>query len=365
MYLLVFASFTCMRAVFDIAESMLLEIIWLVFAIAWGSIKLWETRYSVTFDTDGLDRGANLEVLEEDYWSFGQTLPLVLLLLPLLSMAQVYLDDEAKAADATHKAAIAEKESKERSRTTEEPANLSSIHIQMVDGMDREKQKCSDSQPSTSCNIARCSHHPSLTPICTSPNTPCTYSISGSDTGVSPDGNPPLVPPRSSIHSTSPISTSHHTSSRPRLPGHPYHPFRDCPWYNDHILLLISQVLMIASFALFLLTQLSSFLGLSIFLRNRLFLLWILGIIPAASLSHLTIWYLAAWFVKALDGEDWLKRKIQSADEAETTLGFWKAIRFGNVVYWSLRMSLIAGLLVCSFFVSVESAGPHPLMFNY
>lgn len=40
-FLLVFAGFTSARALYDIMESMLLEIIWLTFAIAWGTIKLY------------------------------------------------------------------------------------------------------------------------------------------------------------------------------------------------------------------------------------------------------------------------------------------------------------------------------------
>jgi hypothetical protein len=36
-------------------------------------------------------------MLQVNSWSFGQTLPLVLILLPLLSMAQAYLDNDAKA----------------------------------------------------------------------------------------------------------------------------------------------------------------------------------------------------------------------------------------------------------------------------
>lgn len=364
LYLVLFAGFTSVRAVYDISESMVVEIIWFSFAIAWGSIKLWETRGSVTFTAEGLDKGANLDVLEEDYWSFGQTLPLVLLLLPILSMAQVYLDNDAKAADATPKAAIEKRKTKDRGNIAGDPATLSSVHIQNADEKD-EEQKYADPRNSTFCSITQRNHYPSLSPACTSSTFPCTNSISGLDTIASPEGDPPLVQLHSPLRSTSPLSTNVYSSSRPLLPGHPYKPFQNCPWYNDHMLLLIGQILMVAIFALFLLTQLSNFLGLSIFLRNRLFLIWILGIVPAASQLHLIIWYLAAWFVRAINRGNWLTKRKQSIDEAEAISGFWKTVTFGNVVYWFLRMFLVAGLLACTFFVSVEIAGPNPLTFDY
>ncbi|KAI8938423.1 hypothetical protein NX059_004316 [Plenodomus lindquistii] len=101
-YLITYAGFTTARAFYDIAESMLLEIIWLTFAMAWGTIKIWTTRQSVTYNFDGLNYTQNHEVLEENVWSFGQTLPLILLLLPLLSMAQAYFDNDAKAFEKAH-----------------------------------------------------------------------------------------------------------------------------------------------------------------------------------------------------------------------------------------------------------------------
>ncbi|PSN68909.1 hypothetical protein BS50DRAFT_632753 [Corynespora cassiicola Philippines] len=97
--LLAYSTFVIARSSYDIAESMLLEIIWLAFAIAWGTIKIWDTRKITGYNAKGNYTGANVEVLDENSWSFGQTLPLVLLLLPLLSMAQAYLDNDAKVQD--------------------------------------------------------------------------------------------------------------------------------------------------------------------------------------------------------------------------------------------------------------------------
>jgi hypothetical protein len=108
-YLIVFAGYASVRAMFDIAESMLGEILWLTFAIAssstpshqkylltapsqaWGTLKVWDTR-ALAWATQ-LDNGDIIFVNtynNDDSWSFGQILPMVLLLLPILSMFQSY-----------------------------------------------------------------------------------------------------------------------------------------------------------------------------------------------------------------------------------------------------------------------------------
>ena len=51
------------------------QILWLCFALAWGTIHLFTAR-------SYLPQGA------ENVWSFGQTLPVVLLMLPVLSIAE-------------------------------------------------------------------------------------------------------------------------------------------------------------------------------------------------------------------------------------------------------------------------------------
>ena len=37
----------------------------------------------------------------------------------------------------------------------------------------------------------------------------------------------------------------------------------------------------------------------------------------------------------------------------------------GPVLYWTLRMGLVMGLIVYTFFVAIEIAGPEPILFNY
>ncbi|KNG52148.1 ArfGap-domain-containing protein [Stemphylium lycopersici] len=98
-YLLSYAIFISIRAFYDICLSMLLEILWLTFAMAWGTIRIWETRAAATWNFDGNNVTYNQKLSEENYWSFGQTLPLILLVLPLLSMAQTYLEEDAKEED--------------------------------------------------------------------------------------------------------------------------------------------------------------------------------------------------------------------------------------------------------------------------
>lgn len=87
-----------LRAFFDLAVSALWEVrllslyrshckrlltlwqlIWLLLCLAWGTLRLFEFR------------AADQSVLEEDFWGFGQWLPVLLLLIPLLSTVEAYL----------------------------------------------------------------------------------------------------------------------------------------------------------------------------------------------------------------------------------------------------------------------------------
>jgi hypothetical protein len=352
-YLGVFAGFTCLRVLYDIVESMLLEILWLSFAIAWGTIKLWDTRSSARFDEDGQDVGANPEVLEEDFWSFGQTLPLVLLLLPILAMAQAYLDNDAKAADAAHRALLAKKESV-------------GVHTEKVDGTAEtglpvslrrgEEALIPDPRTYTACSIRRCNHHASLSPprtssIATSSNSQTQFEAAHFD-GAPPPGERPTSPSLNFRASSN--------SKWPNLPQHPYRSFAGLPWYHDLVLLLILQLLMVGIFALFLLTQLSDFLGLSVFLRNRLFLGWIFAIVPSSLLLYLLVWYVAGWVANSTNKADWLRGREQV--EAKQWKE-WGRFSMGLFTFWLLRMFLVCVCLIFTFFTSIEAAGPEPLEF--
>ncbi|KAI4673701.1 uncharacterized protein J4E88_008758 [Alternaria novae-zelandiae] len=220
-YLLSYAGFITVRASYDVVESMLLEILWLAFAMAWGTIKVWDTRAAASWNYDGYNFTLNQKISEENSWGFGQTLPLILLLLPLLSMAQAYLDDDAKAQEALR--TDEDTSSPPRTAATEETEDPSAV----------------DPDPFDSENCRR------------------------------------LV----------------------NLPTYPYENFASHDWYHDHLILLVSQIIMVSTVALFFLTRLADIFGISSILRSRLFVIWILAILPLASFIHLAAWYLAALVV--------------------------------------------------------------------
>ncbi|KAH7070960.1 hypothetical protein FB567DRAFT_455484 [Paraphoma chrysanthemicola] len=291
-YLASYAIFVCCRAFYDIVGSMLLEVIWLSFAIAWGTIKVWTTRAAAQFTFDGAEITINQDVSEENTWSFGQTLPLVLILLPILSMAQAYLDNDAKAQNA-------------------------------LEETERVEQR----------TVRETNDHGT------------TVATKAQPTSATDD----LPDPRRS-------------TSWPALPQYPYSNFTSYPWYNDQIFLLLCQTLMVTAFSLWVLTELANIMGISAILRNRLFLIWVLGLVPLNSLVHLSFWYGAASIVVRWPGcEDWLKgegeyKKVVIGEEK-----WWKPWTAGQVVYWGLRFGLVAGCLMFTFFGSLDAASPYPL----
>ncbi|KAF1843356.1 uncharacterized protein K460DRAFT_289947 [Cucurbitaria berberidis CBS 394.84] len=287
LYLSLYASFTSIRAFCDILESMLLEIVWLTFAMAWGTIKVWDTRAMASFNFDGKTITINSKVVEENSWSFGQTLPLFLVVLPLLSMAQAYLDNDAKALEA-----------QERADRLEEITQRSAA---------------------------------------------------------------PASPPRS----ISPPPPASPKERRVELPRYPYLQFTSHMWYHDHIFLLLCQILMVAIFALRVLTSSTNVFGMSTILRNRLFLIWILGMVPFASMVHLGLWYMAALIVCRWTGaKDWLRGKEEEEEEerhARTEGPWWKSITRAKLVTWTLRLGLVSVCLMFTLLLSLEFAGPNSL----
>ena len=55
-----------MRVLYGLVGSVLIEILWPTFAIAWGTIKIWDTRASAGYSMDGHFQGRNEEILEEN-----------------------------------------------------------------------------------------------------------------------------------------------------------------------------------------------------------------------------------------------------------------------------------------------------------
>ncbi|KAF2748856.1 hypothetical protein M011DRAFT_476226 [Sporormia fimetaria CBS 119925] len=351
----VFAGFTSVRALFDILESRLMEIIWLSFAISWGTVKLWSTRSAVTHDVRGSNVGANQDVLEEDFWSFGQILPLVLLLLPVLAMAQTYFDNDAKSVDAAHRAQRTE------GAETSMAASSKSFAVQRTS---QETQRAHSYEPS---NLDFAS-----TRMAENASSQQQPSVLGASSSTQVASNPTLP---DGSHSRQCLCGP---LRRVPLPEYPYAPFTRYPWYNDQIVLLILQIVQLAVFHLYLLALVGNFLGLSVFVHNRLFLIWTFAVIPAASLLHLSIWYIAAWISSAFDIKRWLSgrkydnepKKIPLQDvedrqrERFAEMQQSEAAKTARMIYLILRMALVAGLLVFTFFASVEFAGPNEIDFD-
>lgn len=66
------------RAVYDIYESLLSEIIWLSLSLTWGATKIYALR-----------KDSPLSEYESS-WGFGQILPLLLLISPIVSLPEIY-----------------------------------------------------------------------------------------------------------------------------------------------------------------------------------------------------------------------------------------------------------------------------------
>jgi hypothetical protein len=107
----------------------------------------------------------------------------------------------------------------------------------------------------------------------------------------------------------------------------------------------------------------------SVFLRNRLFLTWGLAIIPAASLVHLAGWFGASIVARAAGVDGWfsgvtVNGELSGGEERERDQTLWCMVREMSGGQWvglGLRALFIVGLLVGTFFVSLEAAGPQPL----
>jgi hypothetical protein len=331
LFLAIYAIFTCCRAFFDIVGSMLVEIIWLTFAIAWGTIKIWTTRTAVRFNYHGREYMLKHDISQENSWSFGQTLPLVLILLPLLSMAQAYLDNDAKAQDTLEMHERAYTLTGQKHDAIRVPSVDMDVHLADA-GRDR-KSKVPDS---TFTNH----NHKSLLPL----ELPCTTSNAF---GPAPDTSP-----------------SRQSRTRLQLPRYPYTDFTSYPWYKDLIVLLLCQIVTVTAFSLWVLTKLADVMGISAIFRNRLFLIWVFGMTPLTSLVHLGAWYLAALVVvQWKSSEEWLRGggahgKSKGGDMERER---YRTITSGHVVYWSLRLGLIAGCLMLTLFGSLEAASPNPL----
>ncbi|KAL2800484.1 hypothetical protein BJX66DRAFT_149629 [Aspergillus keveii] len=67
------------QALYDLFRSGTFEVVWLLFALVWGTTRLFAVRYSVK---------DHESTLEEEYWGFGQFVPVLPLLIPVFQAAQ-------------------------------------------------------------------------------------------------------------------------------------------------------------------------------------------------------------------------------------------------------------------------------------
>ncbi|OAG01367.1 uncharacterized protein CC84DRAFT_1220884 [Paraphaeosphaeria sporulosa] len=342
-YLFAFAGYASVRAAYDIAESMLGEIIWLSFAIAWGSLKVWDTRSLVWFtQLDDGDITFKNTYNDDDTWSFGQILPMVLLLLPILSMIQSYLDNDAKAQDAVRRESNLLITHDGKPFQTVGPAAVGS-------GTGTDDKQISSTHDATSDGITRCNRRqPPPNTLCGNATPPDENRTAPAKESSPPDSESqtsPCLPPKAVLAC---------------VPRHPYPHLFAYHWYRDHVYLLVCQLLMIGCVILWFQGVIVSILGISYILRSRLFLIWLFGFIPLSSLVHLVAWYLAGCVVNRIDGaEEWLYGTGRyGCAGGERSRRWWRRMTRGRCVYYLLVTFLKGGLLTMTFLGSAVIAGP-------
>ena len=66
----------------------MLQITWLTVALVWGTIAVLRDRNTLPWGQNDPD-AAQRVLSEQNFWSFGQIVPVVLLLLPFLALVEV------------------------------------------------------------------------------------------------------------------------------------------------------------------------------------------------------------------------------------------------------------------------------------
>ncbi|KAF8858240.1 hypothetical protein BDZ45DRAFT_726201 [Acephala macrosclerotiorum] len=88
------------QAIYDMGESIFWEISWLTFSLAWGTMRIFIIRNLANMDSAANVESRGQVVLQKNFWGFGQLTPTLLLILPVLSLAEVFLDRPEKSTDA-------------------------------------------------------------------------------------------------------------------------------------------------------------------------------------------------------------------------------------------------------------------------
>ncbi|KAF2019289.1 ArfGap-domain-containing protein [Aaosphaeria arxii CBS 175.79] len=357
-YLFLYAAYASARAFFDFLESMLFEIIWLSFAVAWGSIKLYDTRRSVHYNSDAEWIDDSGDILEENIWSFGQILPLVLLLLPILGMIQAYLDNDAKEADTARDRHIAERIANEGGESAKGISRPSSAYASGQDGTHQHLEYPRHPVPR---NPTHYHDDPSVDTEHGEMQDGSSFLSSRPTTSTQKDAMTEPSTPTTLISSPS-------GAKRSMLPLYPYKNFSRLDWYHDHICLYILQTLLVAGFSLFLMGYQSGsdYLGLSVFLRSRMFYIWMFGTIPAASLVHLAVWFLAAVFATQLGWSKWLtERKTIVRIQSGRDIRWWKKSRLAFIALVNIvKMALATKTQSQNIFTKLKGKAANKICFD-
>jgi hypothetical protein len=75
---IILGVYATLRSPFDLYGSLLWELIWLSYSLLWGFSKIYIWRSTAPFRAN------------EDTWGFSQLLPILLLLLPIVSLPEIY-----------------------------------------------------------------------------------------------------------------------------------------------------------------------------------------------------------------------------------------------------------------------------------
>ncbi|KAL4887794.1 hypothetical protein BDV59DRAFT_189900 [Aspergillus ambiguus] len=77
------------KTIVDLIGSMLWDLIWLLLSLIWGTLRLYNNRWLVS---RFLAEDQHYNDLEENSWEFGQLVPVLLLLMPLLNIVETVIN---------------------------------------------------------------------------------------------------------------------------------------------------------------------------------------------------------------------------------------------------------------------------------
>jgi hypothetical protein len=72
------------------ADGLMKQILWLSLSLAWGTNRLLQSRSLASQDSAAPMNNSDQVILQEDFWGFGQWVSTLLLILPLMGIAEAY-----------------------------------------------------------------------------------------------------------------------------------------------------------------------------------------------------------------------------------------------------------------------------------